>query len=509
MNNILRNALAVIALLSASSSMKAQVETWTSPKDINVNVTTTDYTLWVGLYPYHMTQTFSRSSDLELNGRSKVSYTLTNKTAFATHTRVGYIIRLKVLDSSNNVLADKYYGFRQTGSADNQGQFYRLTQQTSGRTTYYLYNKDEIVTGQFITDYMEVPNGKSGCRIETESILAFKSGNPAYTSYSGNRGTDEVDFNCDYVRTGGTEQHGGALSNIQSCYVASYDIYDDKPLWYVDGENTDSYAADDIRSNRMDVVDHSASVSSDGIKVTVHRKLVPNSWTTLCLPFDFKVSDIKQLGTNVSISKFDNVNLEKDVVNFYTTTDATLKAGKPYLFWYDGEARVSFDVTGVTFNHTASKEVNNLSTRKSTKKTKVSESDTDESLMYYYAALLEPTAANASSESISGDACMAYIASPGADGKQHVKKLSATGSIKGFRAYLYYPATASSNAAKGTDCISIDDMLDGGATGIPTIAVDGTPVSNAIYNLNGQYVGTDANLLPRGIYVRGGKKFCK
>lgn len=46
-------------------------------------------------------------------------------------------------------------------------------------------------------------------------------------------------------------------------------------------------------------------------------------------------------------------------------------------------------------------------------------------------------------------------------------------------------------------------------TGIAAIQTSGVKHPERIYNLNGQFVGTDFNKLPKGVYIKQGKKFIK
>ena len=38
---------------------------------------------------------------------------------------------------------------------------------------------------------------------------------------------------------------------------------------------------------------------------------------------------------------------------------------------------------------------------------------------------------------------------------------------------------------------------------------DNKSADNRIYSIDGRYVGTDATQLPKGLYIKGGKKFVK
>ena len=49
-------------------------------------------------------------------------------------------------------------------------------------------------------------------------------------------------------------------------------------------------------------------------------------------------------------------------------------------------------------------------------------------------------------------------------------------------------------------------MLDDEATAISLSDLDPTPERERYYNLSGQYVGSSASSLPKGIYVKNGKK---
>lgn len=57
------------------------------------------------------------------------------------------------------------------------------------------------------------------------------------------------------------------------------------------------------------------------------------------------------------------------------------------------------------------------------------------------------------------------------------------------------------------DEISIPKPVISGIQGVKTMPVG--PTDNRIYNLNGQYLGTEMDALPRGIYIRNGKKIMK
>ena len=286
-----------------------------------------------------------------------------------------------------------------------------------------------------------------------------------------------------YMEISGT---GEVILTALSSTTKRYDIYDHVGLF---GGDTGT----DINSNR--IKDHNAPID-----VYVHRTIAGDgAWSTLCLPFDltdFKVR--KAFGDSIVYAEFDHVDLTKKEIHFQSTKEG-MKAGQPYLIKNSKATIDNFFADDVTFTKDSIETINNNG-RKSTK----------ESEGYYYVGLLEPTKVNNYGDATYNPNNRAvYIANPD-NGVQKLKKLSTDGIIKAFRAYLYFPVSNNeieAGAKESSLFLSLDDILDGGITGVDKITVDGKPVNNNIYNLNGQLVGTDASVLPQGIYVRNGKKF--
>lgn len=474
MNNNLRNALVITALLASTVSTKAQVESVGKVIDYTTHEYVKD-----GVEIYQ----------LNLDGKSTIKYTLQEGTN--TNTSYTCYVELRKGTTTNyEVIESHHYGF--VRDRRKNVKIYKLTNATYGNNkTYFKYNSNEVLDCDTISGEFHVEDGTSDYYL----YFPFLMTESAYTGYSqGVLGSWHGQNGIEFDDANGINKYSYCNMHRLTATVPRYDIYDDKPLWKADGEDTESTT--DIKSNRMNAMSH----DSRSIGVTVHRNLVKGSWTTLSLPFDVSVADLKTddaLGSDARISEFSDVHLDIERVNFKTISNstATLKAGKPYLVYYNGENKSSFFVPNVKFDYTSTTAVNELASRKSD----------NVSHGYTYNAVLQPTEQGSETEQLDGG-CMVYVATP-VDGVQHLKKLKQGGSIKGFRAYLHYPATAIQSAAKGTGYICIDNMLDGEATALPSVSVDGMPVSNAIYNLNGQYVGTDASQLPRGIYVRNGKKF--
>ena len=389
--------------------------------------------------------------DLHLAGNSVINFTIKDITK--SNYSYSYIATLEVRSANKTVKGTKYYQVNR----DKKGNItWKVSDTKSGNA--YDWKDVTDVTDNSVKGSITVSDGATGDYL-----------------YMAISGTDRSWSKNEVILT--------ALSSTTN----RYDIYDHVGLF---GEDTGT----DIKSNR--IKDHKAPID-----VYVHRTIAGGgAWSTLCLPFDltdFKVK--KAFGDDIVYAEFDHVNLTKKEIHFKSTTGG-MTAGQPYLIKNSKATIDNFFADDVTFTKTGIETINNNG-RKSTK----------ESEGYYYVGLLEPTKVNNN-----GDATYnfnnraVYIANPDEDGVQKLKKLSTNGTIKAFRAYLYFPVSNNefeAGAKESSLFLSLDDILDGGITGVDKITVDGKPVNNNIYNLNGQLVGTDASVLPQGIYVRNGKKF--
>lgn len=386
--------------------------------------------------------------DLHLAGQSTINFTIQDK---GTGVRYKYIATLEVRGKDGKVKATKYY------------------QISYGVISGYKWEESDDKK-----NWTEIKNISNK---STTGSITIEKGETGDYLYMAIRGTDSFWSKNEVILT--------SLSSTTN----RYDIYDHVGLF---GEDTGTAEAD-IVSNR--IKDH-----NDPIDVYVHRTIAGNgAWSTLCLPFDlthFKVQ--KAFGDDIVYAEFDRVDLTKKEIRFKSTTGG-MKAGQPYLIKNSKATIDNFFADDVTFTKTGIETINNNG-----RKSKESEG-------YYYVGLLEPTKVNNYGDATYNPNNRAvYIANPDNDGVQKLKILSTNGTIKAFRAYLYFPVSNNeieAGAKESSLFLSLDDILDGGITGVDKITVDGKPVNNNIYNLNGQLVGTDASVLPQGIYVRNGKKF--
>lgn len=384
--------------------------------------------------------------DLHLAGKSKVDFVIKDRTQNPHDYKYSYETSVEIRDKEGKTKAVKYY---QVKYRNEEG------------AKWSEVNKK----GKFIRD--------------------LGSGSTIMSSLSIDNGeTGDVLFMRIY------HSHGDLTTSVILTTLSStttrYDLYDYLPLF---GSDTGIVPT----SNR--IKDHNYIID-----VYVHRKIMGyGSWGTLCLPFDMTDKQVKKsLGDNVIYSEFDNVDLNGKIINFRSTHEG-MKAGKPYLIQNNGKTIENFFADDVKFSKNSVR-MANATGRKSIK----TSSD------YYFVGLLEPTKVNEDDYSFNPNGRAVYIANPEqAGGKQQLKRLAASGKMNAFRAYLVFPETALGGAKPMLDMsISLDKILDT-PTAVTKILIDGKPVNNSIYDLQGHYMGNDVSLLPHGIYIRNGKKFCK
>lgn len=335
-------------------------------------------------------------------------------------------------------------------------KYYKCAHTWGGTETWTVSDDNStytyLGTGQTVNGSLSLPNGATGDYLYMSISLISGSGSVS------------------------------VILTVLTSTSTRYDLYDHLPLFGTDTGATPT-------SNR--IKDHNQIID-----VYVHRTIVGNgTWGTLCLPFDMTDAQVKKsLGDDVVYSEFRDVDLTRKHINF-ASTHGGMQAGKPYLIQNNGTTIDNFFADDVTFTQASVQAANN--DRKSAV----------ESNGYYFVGLLEPTQVNTAEPTYNPGGRAVYIANPDADGKQELKRLSATGTIKAFRAYLVFPQ-ASAGAKPSDMMIALDEMLDT-PTAIGEVRVDGQTVSNRIYDLSGRYVGSDVSRLSKGVYVRDGKKFMK
>ena len=207
-------------------------------------------------------------------------------------------------------------------------------------------------------------------------------------------------------------------------------------------------ADDDLTSTMMN------TFGGKEVNVELSRPIASGQWNTLCVPFNMSAEQIESVfGAGTSVAVFSNA--ENDVVNFSTANEIT--AGIPCIL-YPANTVNKISLSNIPLK--------NFLAPGSVKSTD-----------YTFVGTLATT---------SPAGTIFYFA----NGNQ-IKKLTAEGSIKAFRAYF---------ASNGQEArlFSVDGII----TAINTIKDEIQPDNTPAYNISGQRVSKDY----KGIVIKNGKK---
>lgn len=273
-------------------------------------------------------------------------------------------------------------------------------------------------------------------------------------------------YNKFFPRTTSLEApYDNANVDLTSAIVLTYvnDKNDKKELVY-ELAPTDKYT---LVYNLSEESVNTIAAKTD-IAVSLKRTFYKDGeWNTLCLPF--AVADAKTAFDNAELREVDTEKSNGNTIVFKEAT--AIEAGKPYLIkWVNSSAaavNVEKKFEGVTLVAAATPvEVNNggISFNGFYKMTEASELG-------------------------------ASVAAIGAGNK--LFKVT-EGKMKGFRAAFVLPS--------GAEATKYKVVIDGTATGIEDLVIDGVKANGRVYNLNGQYVGNSLNGLQPGLYIQNGKK---
>lgn len=211
----------------------------------------------------------------------------------------------------------------------------------------------------------------------------------------------------------------------------------------------------------------------ENANVTLNRKLVGDVWNTLSVPFSLSAEQAKEaFGDEVQLRELESV--QDNTLNFKTVNSIT--AGVPCLIKLTKAfAKDTYTFTGV---QTIAAKADDLA-----------EGEVKGTISFI--GIYSPTDvtkwASADKE---------YAVFLGA-GNQFFKAQAGT-EMKGFRAFFLVPNNVPNSAVKV--------VIDGTATGIEDLVIDGVKANGRVYNLNGQYVSNSLNGLQPGIYIQNGKK---
>ena len=216
--------------------------------------------------------------------------------------------------------------------------------------------------------------------------------------------------------------------------------------------------------------------------VTVKRTFYKDGdWNTLCLPFDVSAEEVKAaFGSDAQLRQVDEANSKGNTVAF--TEANAIKAGVPYLIKFDKVAENADQPQ--EFNHT----FEGVTLKK--KVEYIALADMDIIFAGSYSAFTPEDFLK------EYDVCDVVASMAAAN---TLKKVNVGTTIKGLRAVFGLASSVQPQAVKV--------IIDGTATGIGDLHVDGTTVANGrVYNLNGQCVGTSLEGLKAGVYIQNGKK---
>ena len=207
----------------------------------------------------------------------------------------------------------------------------------------------------------------------------------------------------------------------------------------------------------------------ENANVTLKRTFYKDGeWNTLCLPF--AVADAKTAFDGAELREVDTKKSNGNTIVFKEAT--AIEAGKPYLIKWAKESSVADDFEkkfeGVTLVAAATPVV-------------VKEGGISFNGFYKMIAASE----------LGGTS----VAAIGAGNK--LFKVT-EGEMKGFRAAFVL--------SSGAETTGYKVVIDGTATGIGDLVIDGVKANGRVYNLNGQYVGNSLNGLQPGLYIQNGKK---
>lgn len=217
--------------------------------------------------------------------------------------------------------------------------------------------------------------------------------------------------------------------------------------------------------------------------VTLTKPLQANVWNAICLPFSMTEQQVRNaFGKDARIAEFKKVDEsgKKAVASFGMHYYQLIIAGKPCLI-KPSLVNDTYTIKGVTIDAEQA-----LTIADSNKK-------------FDFVGTYAPTIMPANSHFLGSN-----------DGKLYY--ITTAKNISGLKAFLK-PVENNSGAKLSIAFDSTVNDQDNNTTGIEAIKdytdkeAANSSANKGIYNINGQFVGTNPAILPQGIYVKNGKKF--
>ncbi len=216
--------------------------------------------------------------------------------------------------------------------------------------------------------------------------------------------------------------------------------------------------------------------------VTLTKPLKANVWNAICLPFSMTEQQVRNaFGEDARIAEFKKVDEsgKKAVASFGMHYYQLITAGKPCLI-KPSQVNDTYTIKGVTIDAEQA-----LTIADSNKK-------------FDFVGTYAPTTMPVNSHFLGSN-----------DGKLYY--ITADKEISGLKAF--FQPVSTSNAKLSIAFDSTDNDFDNNTTGIEAIKdymdqdAANSSANKGIYNINGQFMGTNPAILPQGIYVKNGKKF--
>lgn len=217
--------------------------------------------------------------------------------------------------------------------------------------------------------------------------------------------------------------------------------------------------------------------------VTLTKPLKAGVWNAICLPFSMTEQQVRNaFGEDVRIAEFkktDESN-QKVAASFGMHYYQLITAGKPCLI-KPSQVSDTYSISGVTID--------------AEKALTIADSNKNFDFVGTYASTTMPANSH-------------FLGSN--DGKLYY--ITANKEISGLKAFLK-PADNNSGAKLSIAFDSTVNDQDNNTTGIEAIKdyteqdAANSSANKGIYNINGQFMGTNPAILPQGIYVKNGKKF--
>lgn len=216
--------------------------------------------------------------------------------------------------------------------------------------------------------------------------------------------------------------------------------------------------------------------------VTLTKPLKANVWNAICLPFSMTEQQVRNaFGEDARIAEFKKVDEsgKKAVASFGMHYYQLITAGKPCLI-KPSQVSDTYTISGVTIDAEKALTV------------------TDSNKKFDFVGTYAPTTMPTNSHFLGSN-----------DGKLYY--ITADKDISGLKAF--FKPVSTSNAKLSIAFNSTDNDFDNNTTGIEAIKdymdqdAANSSANKGIYNINGQFMGTNPAILPQGIYVKNGKKF--